>query len=248
MKKFLSIALALCLVLSISVTAFAIESTTYGTGATATGVTAWDGTSSTSQNITVPATFDGSGFDDMDVTANYFVVLRWGVTSTLTYTITSSDFSWVVYDSADKDSKDSNFSGTAAKAGYTGNGTWSGTATVSVSMQNWSNRPIKGAFSYADMTVANSTDTYVKKDIDTSGVRTMGTDIELASAAENVEVYAAADANNHVDSDTVTAVTINAGTAGSPTGMTGAISDSNAVIGTLTVTISDNTPASTPEP
>lgn len=251
MKKLFSIALALALVLSLSVTAFASGgSSTWATGAKAEGVTAWDGMAPVAQDITIPADFEDK-FDADTVTANYFVVLTWDVESTLKYTIESSNFSWVVYDSADKDSQSADFNGTAAKAGYEGDGTWSGSATVKVTMQNWSNRPIKGSFTYTDMTAAASEaiSGSVERDINTGadGVRTMGSDITLASAAEGVSIYDPADANNHVDAADVIAVTIDAGAVGAPKGMTGAISAANTVIGTLTVTISDNS-AGTSQP
>lgn len=248
MKRILSAALALAMVLCLSVSAFAADPKhTWGTGITADDTegdvkTAWDGLTEVSQDITVPAAFNDDDFDATKVEANYFVVLTWNVESTLTYTIQSSDFTWHVYDAlADgEDSQSADFSGTAAAAGYEGDGKWTGTATVNVTMQNWSNRPVKGVFSYADMTAANSTDGYVKKDIVTDDARTLHDPITLASAADGVEVYEDASAGNYVDSGDVTALTIDADSGT----MTGAISDSDAVIGTLTVTIRNNSSAS----
>lgn len=263
MKKLISLALALCMVLALGVTALAADSDTWATGGTSSSVTAVSGDDfSKSETIDVPGYYVDafSSLTGEEATANYVVVLEWNVTSNLTYTITNSDYAWTVYDSDEKVSTAADFD-SPAKAGYVGGGHWSGTASIGVTVTNWSNRALNATFAYADK--AASGNDGIEKDIDTTNARTWtdsslvsntntgggittwtansgdtnGGVLALANPATGVAIRDTADAANKT-AGTVT-LAINALDSSNNEQMSGDISKSDIAIGTLTVTIAN---------
>lgn len=237
MKKFLSIILVCVLAVAISVPAFATTGSpvTLKTG----GDPSWDGTAE-STTIDVPATLvnqmpEGGvaptvGTGEGDAAKVYYVELSWTVNSTLTYTVGSDDYVWTVY----KNDKTTALTGSEAgtgEAGYAryvqGEGDWSGTAAVEVTLKNWSNVPVKGAVSW---TAADAGDN-VQEPLTwaTTPAPTKAT-IQLASAVGTVAANGWEASSAQEDSSTVAI--------GTPTG--GVITADQAVIGTVTVVISEN--------
>ena len=191
MKKILSIALAFCMILALSVTAFAESPDTWATGGTASAVTTVTGdTFSRSETIDVPG-YLSDAFSSLTgnvAAANYVVVLAWTVASNLTYNIDATDYAWTVYDSSDNPSTESSFTA-PNKAGYVGDGYWTGQATVEMTVTNWSNRALDATFSYADKT---SSETNIEGDINTAinNARTWASSaLDDATWAANATAY-----------------------------------------------------------
>lgn len=222
MKKITSLILALVMALSLTVTALAAPTTVIIKEA-----------SGTSGEIKVPATGHVTAFDASKVTDTYYVVMRWEVKSTLTYTLGETDYKWNVYNAAgDKltNSTTTPTDTTPSTAKYVAEGVWSGNATVTVGVANWSNVPITATPTWADgVKDANG----VTKDIQVAAMKNLpAVDIEAASKGKGVdEVVAAAD----VTETSVVNVKIDADN--DSTAITGAIGNGDATIGTLTVTI-----------
>lgn len=257
MKKFLSIFLVFALIATLGVAAYAVTTrssvTVTITTNTAGTVNQNDATQAAGTenrfDIPITGTLDGS-FNEDEVDANFFVYLRWAVTSDLTYTIEATDYSWTVYDTSDNHSDSADFIGPNV-AGYLGDGDWSGTASIAVSMENWSNRALSVSVSYADKTAGAEG---IVETIDTSAVRSFtagagttwaddatpanGGIMSLGSAAAGV-MYGVDPSEDNVTRGAVT-LEINA-EAGRPDGgkslMDGDIDTDGVPIGTLTVTI-----------
>ena len=171
----------------------------------------------TSKSIEITAGYDKADVTADQVTANYYVVLKWTPDSTLAYKIDKTSYTWNVYDSANVKSTEDTFNGTAAKAGYEAKGNWSGEATVNVVVENWSNRTVKASYAYADEPGITSTNNIAEL-----------SEQSIGAASDGVTVA------NGETIDTAKKVTadfkISAITAGE-------ISSNNEKIGTLTVTL-----------
>ena len=242
MKKFLSIILVCVLAVAISVPAFATTGSpvTLKTG----GDHSWNG-SANSTTINVPAALDNKmpeggaaptvGAGEGDAAKVYYVELSWTVNSTLTYTVGSDDYVWTVYTQKEEGEGKHALTGSEAgtgTAGYAryvqGEGDWTGNAQVVVTLKNWSNVPVDGAVSWAAAEAGGNVQEALTWD--TNPPTTSKPTIQLASAVgtESTNGWQATSAQQ--DSSTVTI--------GAPTG--GVITADQAVIGTVTVVISEH--------
>lgn len=220
MKKFLSAVLALAMAFALCTTAFAASSTVYVT--TKENGNFGDADGNKSWPIDIPAQYSNTA-EAKDVAAKYYVVVEWTVNSDLTYKVDSSNYTWNVTTES---------SGAPSSAGYTAtDGEWTGSASVVVNVANWSNRAMKATLTYKDSTttVAN-----VTKDITTTNTLdknelTLAAASDLVTGLSTTPVTALMDAQKGTSNLSITAVTA------------GAINRSDAVIGTLTVTLAENT-------
>lgn len=186
MKKTISILLALVLVLSLSVPAFA-EPYTTGSGTT------------TSEDVT--ATFvDGS---TGEVAKSYYVNVSWEVSSSLTYTAGDTTLTWnaeeMQYESSTEE------------------GTWTGEATVKVTITNKSNAAISATAIWNQDTAAGAT-----AEMSFNNATVQVEDASVGVALENgakAEAPKTATITGTISSDNVS----------------GSISNSNAKLGNVTV-------------
>lgn len=229
MKKFLSAVLALAMAFALCTTAFAEDGIQKAVKDTVTITTVntdkegyvTDGENQVKQwNIDVKAGYADS-FDAGQVPAKYYVVLSWEVNSTLKYTIGADSYTWNVYDASEKESAEDGFT-TATHAGYkTSGGKWTGTATVDVKLENWSNRNMAANLSWAAA----------------EGIAAaVGTAVTMNETTITTNSAASADKTATVN----TPVTANTTVSIDGTQMAGAITEAG-VIGTLTVTVKDVT-------
>lgn len=259
MRKATSILLALALVVALGAAAYAVNSGSVQVTITTNTAGVIDTSDATQAvgtddhfDIPITGTLNGS-FNENEVEANFYVLLKWAVESDLTYTIEATDYAWTVWDDVEADK--GNTSDSAAfigpvSAGYVGDGDWSGKATIDVSLENWSNRALSVGLAYADKPKGG--DIYV--DIDTAAVRSFDPDdntdwtaaaapadggtISLDSAAADAYWGAAPSADN-VTTGAVT-LSIDADSNRDADGkslMQGDITQGGISIGTLTVTI-----------
>ena len=239
MKKFLSAVLALAMAFALCTTAFAATSPVYVTTAPPeTGATEntnmWKIPIDADAEVTKPAAGE--------VAKNYYVVVEWSIAegANLKYTRGADAYSWVVADS-EGNTLNSEKTGTPAKAGYqVKDGTWAGSATVNVTVTNWSNDAVVATLAWVNAKKATTEDATTNKviaDITANETFTQGTNaskdgktITLSSLADGVEV------------PDVTTLDKTAGIAGSSSmtingaNVTGAIS-AKTNIGYLTITL-----------
>lgn len=276
MKKIISMVLALVMVMGLSVTAMADGGTPASKKPTGT-VTITDfsatspqpGTTGNATQIPVPATgsvkpLDINAFDNTGNKTNY-VVMEWTVDSSLTYTVGATDYQWNVYNIATEEggatteTKLTN-NGTAttgenttppkANLGrYDENGTWSGKATITVTVENWSNVDVYATTKWAPGKVTDGSNG-VTKDIVVSNMPTDITSEKIARADKKangdllmqttsvtpVQIYTAT-IDNREQTHTQSDCYISAGAI-----KNSADGKQNATIGTLSVTISNEAP------
>ncbi len=227
MKKFLSAVLALAMAFALCTTAFAAQTNVTG-NVTITTVDnqkdayVTDGENQVKQwNIDVKADYDDL-FNASQVPAKYYVVLSWTVNSTLKYTIGANSYTWNVYDASEKESADQGFT-TATHAGYkAGMGVWTGTATVDVKLENWSNRDMAANLSWAAAEGITAA---------------VGTAVTMNDTTITASSAAPADKTASVSTPKTANTTVSIEGAE----MAGAISANDTTIGTLTVTVKDVT-------
>lgn len=243
MKKLIGMIMAIAMIFALATTAFAVESPV-----TISSNTAKEDEHNVKYNengntigIDIPATFVAGANDPYKVEANYYVIVKYTVDSKLKFTVGETAYTWNV--NVSDTSKEAKHT---LKSEYTGD--WSGTATVDVTVENWSNRDMQAAMTFAPTTTVAT----AEKD---NGVLTA---ITVTDAAQSFAAAAGNDAAKTKWADANHALTLQSAAAGvgfaegnkasSPVsgsatftinaadnGMTGAISRSNAVIGTLTV-------------
>lgn len=245
MKKLIGMIMAIAMTFALATTAFAAETTvtvTSDPNKTGDGYeqikpdgNTWD--------IGIPANFVAGANDPYKVEANYYVIVKYEVKPNLVFTVGETAYTWNVHEGENGTVTSANH---ALKADF--DGKWSGTAAVNVTVENWSNRDMQAAMTFAPTTtVATSkNDNGVLKPITVtdaaqtfaaaagnSPTKTKWDDkshaLTLQSAAFGVKFEEGNKADNPVSGSAT--FTINA----ADNGMTGAISRSNAVIGTLTV-------------
>ena len=138
MKKIISMVLALVMVMGLSVTAMAEDTYSKPDGK----VTIVDSSHQHTETIPVPAKGSVAPFTKDNET--YYVIMDWSVESTLTYTVGKEDYKWNVYNV--ENDTETRLTGetpvtdkTATMGRYDVNGKWSGKATITVNVTNWSN-------------------------------------------------------------------------------------------------------------
>lgn len=209
MKKIISMVLALVMVMGLSVTAMADDGNS-GTKKTGT-VTITDfsanpaqpGTTGNATQIPVPATGNVTAlnideFDQRTDNKTNYVVMEWTVDSSLTYTVGATDYQWNVYNTAtaeggattetkltnNNDTATTGENTTPPKANlgrYDEKGTWSGQATITVTVENWSNVDVYATTKWAPGKVTDGSNG-VTKDIVVSNMPTDITSEKIARA------------------------------------------------------------------
>ena len=144
MKKITSLILALVMALSLTVTALAADPVEGK-------VTITDFSAATTRSIEIPADYENTATPEA-IQTKYYVYMQWNVTSSLKYTVDANSYEWKVYSDEDGTSEMTTEQTTAntqpKSAGYEINGTWSGTAAVSVKVVNWSNKDVKVSYKF----------------------------------------------------------------------------------------------------
>lgn len=214
MKKIISMILALVMVMGLSVTAMA-EGDNPASKKSAGTVTITDfsatpaqpGTTNDPTQIPVPATGDVkalniSEFDKDSNNKTNYVVMEWTVDSSLTYAVGETDYQWNVYNTATGDNgattetKLTNNNETAttgenttppkANVGrYDQKGKWTGKATITVTVENWSNVDVYATTKWAPGKVVTGNSNGVTKDIVVSNMPTDVKSRTIARADKN---------------------------------------------------------------
>lgn len=274
MKKIISMVLALVMVMGLSVTAMAEGDDSASKKSGTVTITdfsadpAQPGTTDNATQIPVPATgkVTALNIDEFDQKTNNktnYVVMEWTVESSLTYTVGATDYQWNVYNTATAEggatteTKLTN-NGTAtpgenspkANLGrYDEKGTWSGKATITVTVENWSNVDVYATTKWAPGKVTDGSNG-VTKDIVVSNMPTDVTSQKIARADKNANGDLVKQTTS-VEKQTIYAATIDNSKTNYGTSdcyiSAGAIANSadgnqNATIGTLSVTISNKAP------
>lgn len=242
MKKIISMVLALVMVMGLSVTAMAEEPNKTGE------VRIIDQTQKPyEETITVPAKGSVAPFTNDNET--YYVIMDWSVESTLTYTVNATDYKWNVYNV--KGNTETLLTGkttvkdkTATMGRYDVNDKWSGTATITVNVTNWSNVDItaKATWKDSEKPTKGTPDNGVTKDIKIAGMPE-NTEQTITRADDGID--ASNFATTQVTNNTATKLfeaKIDNDTEGATCKITdGAIKNTeggySAIIGTLTVKI-----------
>lgn len=247
MKKIISMVLALVMVMGLSVTAMA-EDTSYSKPDGK--VTIVDSSQQHSETIPVPAKGNVAEFTKDNET--YYVIMDWSVESTLTYTVNKADYKWNVYNvTGEKETlltgEKTNTTDKATMGRYDVNGKWSGYANITVNVTNWSNVDITAKATWKDSAkpAEGATDNGVTKDIRTQGITSTSMDITRADSSITKDNYTTAKAEN-IQSTELFKVKIDNDTENAPCKIVdGAIKNTDggysAIIGTLTVTIAKKT-------
>lgn len=275
MKKIISMVLALVMVMGLSVTAMADGGTPASKKPTGT-VTITDfsatspqpGTTGDPTQIPVPATgnvakLNIDEFDKNPDNKTNYVVMEWTVDSSLTYTVGEKDYQWNVYNTATGDdgvtTETKLTNDGAATTGenspkanlgrYDEKGTWSGTATITVTVENWSNVDVYATTKWAPGKVTDGSNG-VTKDIMVNNMPTDITSKKIARADKNASGELQMQTTSVKPVQIYTATIDNSKTTHSEGECyisAGAIANStngkqNATIGTLSVTIANVAP------
>lgn len=244
MKKLIGMIMAIAMTFALATTAFAAETTvTVTSDPTKTG----DGyeqikPDGNTWNIGIPATFVAGANDPYKVEANYYVIVKYVVKSELVFTVGESAYTWNV--NVSDTSKEAKHT---LKSEYTGD--WSGTATVDVTVENWSNRDMQAALSFtgatpnennnvlSDITVAPSALSYTNTTDTTYAAKTKfeSNALKLQSAAYGVGFDADDKAESPVEGKVQFKIDAGVSVGESQKAMTGNIKNAKATIGTLTV-------------
>lgn len=244
MKKIISLVLALVMVMGLSVTAMAEELTESGK-VTITNKTEIPHT----ETIEVPAKGIVAPFTKDNET--YYVIMDWSVVSTLTYTVNETDYKWNVYNVTGENEtlltgEKTNTTDKATMGRYDVNGKWSGKATITVNVTNWSNVDITATPVWTPGIKTEDGANGVTKDIKIVGMPTAGEQtITRADEGINDSNFATTEIKNIAATELFKA-TIDNETKDATCKITdGAIKNTaegkNAIIGTLTVTIAKKT-------
>ena len=244
MKKLIGMIMAIAMTFALATTAFAVQSPV-----TISSGTVKEDEQNMKYNengntigIDIPANFVAGATDPYKVEANYYVIVRYNVESNLLFTVGETAYTWNVNETSGAASSANH----QLKSSY--DGTWSGNAAVNVTVENWSNRDMQAAMTFAPTktTATSENDNGVLKSITVkneaqsfaavagnSPTKTKWIEanhaLTLQSAAAGVGFEEGNKANSPVSGSAT--FTIDAAN----NGMTGAISKSKAVIGTLTV-------------
>lgn len=248
MKKIISMVLALVMVMGLSVTAMAVdpvETKDEQSGKVTVRIQdITDGKNYTGK-IEVPATGKVTPFDASQTEDSYYVVMDWTVQSTLTYTVNATDYKWNVYGGGE--GSEVKLNGTEnttppTHARYDVEGKWTGEATITVNVANWSNVDITATPSWES---GKETDNKgVTKNMVITGLNDLDfTPIDSAAKGKTPESLAVTATD--VTPKSVFDKTIKTDTTSECRITDGAIGETNnqqnAIIGTLTVTIAKKT-------
>lgn len=244
MKKLIGMIMAIAMTFALATTAFAVQSP----------VTISSGTVKEDEHnmkysedgntigIDIPANFVAGAKDPYKVDANYYVIVKYEVKSELVFTVGESAYTWNV-----------NVGETSKEAKHTLNdnytGDWSGTATVDVTVENWSNRDMQAALSFTGATknenngvldqivVNDAAQSYTNNTTEANKNKTRfeNNALDLQSAAYGVGFGAADKANSPVEGKVQFMINANASVGEGQKAMTGNIKNAKATIGTLTV-------------
>lgn len=246
MKKIISMVLALVMVMGLSVTAMAVEPVrTEESGKVTVRIQDLAGGKNYTGKIEVPATGKVTPFDASKTEDTYYVVMDWTVQSTLTYTVNATDYKWNVYGGGE--GSEVKLNGTEnttppTHARYDVDGKWTGEATITVNVANWSNVDITATPSWES---GKETDNKgVTKNMVITGLDDLGfTPIDSVAKGKTPESDAVT--TEDVTPKSVFNKTITTDTTSECRITDGAIGDTNnqqnAIIGTLTVTIAKKT-------
>lgn len=241
MKKILSLVLALVMIFAMATTAFAADNYTNDASFTIT-TSASDASGAVNSetpytwNIDVTAGLQADTVTEAEVAANYYVIVSWDVTSDLVYKIGKDAYSWNVYSNmADKtDAATGNAVGAGYEVDYS-KGYWEGSATVKVTVTNWSNRTVTANIAFDP---AEKNEEGVAENIVMKGTWISAETLSLDAASKGVTV-----ADSNLTEYAESAVTTKAAQAESTVTLDastieeGGIYEADAVIGTVTVTL-----------
>lgn len=244
MKKLIGMIMAIAMIFALATTAFAVQSPVTISSDT---VTEDDHNMKYDENgntigIDIPATFVPGATDPYKVKANYYVIVKYVVKSELVFTVGESAYTWNV--NVSDTSKEAKHT---LKSEYTGD--WSGTATVDVTVENWSNRDMQAALSFtgatpnennnvlSDITVAPSALGYTNTTDAAYAAKTKfeSNALKLQSAAFGVGFGADDKANSPVEGKVQFKINADVSVGEGQKAMTGNIKNAKATIGTLTV-------------
>lgn len=245
MKKLIGMIMAIAMTFALATTAFAVQSPVTISSNT---VTEDDHNMKYNENgntigIDIPANFVASANDPYKVKANYYVIVKYEVKSELVFTVGESAYTWNVNEGEKGTVTSANHQ---LKSSY--DGTWSGTAAVNVTVENWSNRDMQAAMTFAPttttatsendngvleaITVKNEAQTFAAS-ADNSTTKTKWIEANHALNLQSAAAGVGFEEDNKAESPVSGSATFTIDAANN--GMTGAISKSKAVIGTLTV-------------
>lgn len=232
MKKIISMVLALVMALGLSVTAMAESGKVV--------IKDFSQTSPNTTDIQIPAKFtETKPEDNSAVTARNYVYMEWSVDSTLKYVIDSSSYTWNVYSDATGNTvipaNDTNNT-KPLSAGYSVKGHWDETtsATINVTVENWSNRDVWVQYALEGAGVSSTKDTAGKVTGVTEAIKFQDVALPKTQKLDTVANVNSTELVTAVNKTTPETITINASNIKS-----GAINSNVTSIGTLTVTISN---------
>lgn len=232
MKKIISMVLALVMALGLSVTAMAESGKVV--------IKDFSQTSPNTTDIQIPANFtETKPEDNSAVTARNYVYMEWSVESTLKYVIDSSSYTWNVYSDATGNTvipaNDTNNT-KPLSAGYSVKGHWDETtsATINVTVENWSNRDVWVQYALEGADVSSTKDTAGKVTGVTEAIIFQNVTLPETQKLATVANVNSTELVTAVNKTTPETITINASNIKS-----GAINSNVTSIGTLTVTISN---------
>lgn len=248
MKKLIGMIMAIAMTFALATTAFAADPITdsdskvFVTTKTAENETEFDVDNGNTIDIGIPATFVPGANDPYKVKANYYVIVKYEVKSELVFKVGESAYTWNV--NVGETSKEAKHT---LKSEYTGD--WSGTATVDVTVENWSNRDMQAALSFTGATPNENNNVLSNITVNPSALSyTNTTDtayaaktkfesnaLKLQSAAFGVGFGADDKANSPVEGKVQFMINANASVGEGQKAMTGNIKNAKATIGTLTV-------------
>lgn len=249
MKKLIGMIMAIAMIFALATTAFAADPIRKNdtkvfvtTDPVGTGETKFDKDNGNTIGIDIPATFVPGASDPYKVEANYYVIVKYEVKSNLEFTVGESAYTWNV--NVGETSKEAKHT---LKDNYTGD--WSGTATVDVTVENWSNRDMQAALSFkgatpnennnvlSEITVNPSALSYTNTTDTAYAAKTKFEDnaLKLQSAAFGVGFNATDKAESPVEGKVQFKIDANVSVGEGQKAMTGNIKNGQATIGTLTV-------------
>lgn len=228
MKKIISMVLALVMVMGLSVTAMAESGTVV--------IKDFSQTNPNTTKIQIPAKFsETKPTGNSDVTTKNYVYMEWSVESTLKYVIDKSSYTWNVYSDPEGTNLVSDDNPRPRSARYSVKGHWdeSTSATINVTVENWSNRDVWVKYALEGAKAA-APDTTGKVTGVTEAFEFQNVTLPTTQKLDTVANVNSTELVTAVNKTTPETITINASNI-----KFGAINSNVTSIGTLTVTISN---------